>query len=468
MSVQEQTIPSDAVAQIRADTRHPIIDADGHHVEILPLVVDCARDVAGEAAAERLARHFRTDAAAVRQVPAQRARSFWTIPTENTLDRVTAAVPALMYQRLDEIGIDFALMFPTRGLSVARIRDDEDRRLCARALNTYYARAFEPFRDRLEPVAVIPSFTPEEACAELDYAVGELGLKTVVMGGVVPRTIRPDGTPDAWIDTLGHGSLYDYDPVWEACVRHRVVPQFHANGYGWGSRVSLSNYVYNHVGNFASAQESTCRSLVMGGVPHRFPTLRFSFLEGGVAWAAQLYSDLLGHYEKRNAEAVRRYDPARLDLALVGELLDRHAGPMVSTRRQEWEASLADDQATHGRVDPATTDDWAESGIEGPEDIVDLFANRFFFGCEADDPMNALAFQRTLLPHGIRLHAMFASDIGHWDVPDIREVVPEAWELVEHGLLDHDDFADFTYRGVARMLTDVNPAFFDGTVVAGV
>ncbi len=465
MSVQENVFPPAAVAEVRSQIRHPIVDADGHHVEILPVVVDCARDIAGPAAAERLERHYRSDIAEVRQIPTRRARNYWTFPTENTLDRVTASLPELMYRRLDEVGIDFALIFPSRGLAVPRVRDDEDRQLSARALNTYYARAFEPFRDRLEPVAVIPTFTPEEACAELDYAVGELGLKTVVMGGVVPRAARPDGTPEPWMDTLGHGSVYDYDPVWEACVRYGVVPQFHANGYGWGSRVSLTNYVYNHIGNFASAQEATCRSLVMGGVPQRFPQLRFSFLEGGVAWAAQLYSDLLGHYEKRNGEAVLQYDPARLDLALVSELLDRHAGPMVRARRSEWEAVLADDRATHGRIDPATTDDWAESGITGPDDIVDLFSNRFFFGCEADDPMNAIAFQRTLLPHGIRLNAMFASDIGHWDVTDIRGVLPEAWELVDHGLLDHDDFADFTWRGVTRMLTDVNPRFFDGTVV---
>ena len=37
---------------------------------------------------------------------------------------------------------------------------------------------------------------------------------------------------------------------------------------------------------------------------------------------------------------------------------------------------------------------------------------------------------------GARLNALFSSDIGHFDVPDMTEVVPEAYELVEHGLLD--------------------------------
>ena len=72
-------------------------------------------------------------------------------------------------------------------------------------------------------------------------------------------------------------------------------------------------------------------------------------------------------------------------------------------------------------VDPAEArygiDDFAESGIGSPEDIVDIFTRQLGFGCEADDPLNALAFSGTLLPRGVRLNAMFASDIGHWDVP---------------------------------------------------
>ena len=196
------------------------------------------------------------------------------------------------------------------------VPDEEVRRAVVRALNTYYAEVYAGYRDRLEPVAVIPTFTPEEAVDELDHAVGTLGLKAVVMNGVVPRSTRPDGTAGAWVDTLGHGSLHDYDPLWARCVELGVAPAFHGVGYGWGSRVSPTNYVYNHLGNFAAAQEAACRSLVMGGVTRRFPDLHFGFLEGGIAWAAQLYADLLGHYEKRNTDVVGMFDPRRFDVDL--------------------------------------------------------------------------------------------------------------------------------------------------------
>jgi hypothetical protein len=66
---------------------------------------------------------------------------------------------------------------------------------------------------------------------------------------------------------------------------------------------------------------------------------------------------------------------------------------------------------------------------------------------------------------GARLNALFSSDIGHFDVPDMTEVVPEAHELVEHGLMTDEDFRDFMFENAVRFWGEVNPDFFKGTVV---
>jgi predicted TIM-barrel fold metal-dependent hydrolase len=452
--------PSDRVSQIRRRLSHPVIDADGHLVEFMPMVIDCMREVADDAVAERFIRYRRSPfTSGGGHLP---TRVFFGNPLG--LDRMTVLLPELLSRRLEEIGLDFALLYPSAGLSVLSNPDDELRQAAARALNTYYARVFAGYRDRLEPVAVIPTFTPDEAVAELDHAIGVLGFKTVVMSGVVPRSVRPDGSTAHWVDPLGHDSLYDYGPLWARCVDLGVVPAFHGIGYGWGSRVSPSNYVYNHLGNFAAAQEAVCRSLIMAGVPKRHPELRLSFLEGGVAWAAQLYADLLGHYEKRNRDAVQMFDPGRFDVAQASELFAEFAnGPLrgYQDRVEAGARPLGDSGAALYGID-----DFADSGITGPEDIVDIFTRQLGFGCEADDPLNALAFNDTMLPRGAHLNAMFASDIGHWDVPDVRAVLPEAWELVEEGHLTEENFADFACGNVVRMLTDMNPRFFEGTAVA--
>jgi predicted TIM-barrel fold metal-dependent hydrolase len=464
--------PSREVAEIRARIDHPVIDADGHLVEFTPLV----RDFLVEEAGESLAKRFDTlvhGAQLSRSVPLERRRelgisryAWWGLPSRNTLDRATAMLPGLMYRRLDELGIDFALLYPTYGLTVTAVDDAELRQASARAFNRSAAELYAGTRDRLEPVAAIPMFTPEEALAELEHAVVERGLKAVMMAGVIPRPIPgAEAVRGArWIDTLAHDSEHDYDRVWARCAELRVAPTFHASGQGWGTRMSRTSYVYNHIGNFAAAGEAACRSLFLGGVPRRFPSLRFAFLEGGVAWAASLYSDILGHWEKRNARSIAHYDPAHLDRPLLEKLVAEHAPPQIAARVDRLDEALL--MLCDPNEDPSSIDEFAACGITRPEEVRDVFTRQFFFGCEGDDPMTAIAFQRGLLPLGARLPAVFASDIGHWDVPDAREVLGEAWELVEHGHLDLADFRALVFGNALRLFGETNPAFFEGTAIA--
>jgi len=457
--------PKQKVRAIREKLDHPIVDADGHQIEFMPLVIEQVGHLLGDAGARHFVEYMSSVADPTTDTHS-RARVFWGLPEENTLDRMTSTLPRLLYNRLDALGLDYALLYPTIGLTMMGCAETELRQAACRALNNYYSEVYDDYRDRLEPVAVIPCFSPQEAIAELDYAVCELGLKSIVMSGVIPRSADDGGTGRPWIDTLGHGSLHDYDPFWARCLDLGIVPAFHGLGYGWGTRVSSDNYVYNHIGSFGAAQEAVCRSLVMGGVPQRFPDLPFAFLEGGTAWGCQLYADLLGHYEKRNKDAVQRFDPKRFDLELCRELVSEFADKSIADKSEDYLNGAAIMRGAP--VDVQGVDDFAESRIESAEDITRIFENQFHFGCEADDPMNALAFDRKLLPHGARLNAMFASDIGHWDVPDMTDVLPEAWELVEHDHLGLDEFADFTCFNAIRMLTNANPDFFADTVIDGV
>jgi predicted TIM-barrel fold metal-dependent hydrolase len=454
-------VPSAEVRGIRGRIRHPVVDADGHHREFAPLV----REYLVSVGDGRLAGQF--DKWVSGALTARlKARAFWGTPVRNVVDRVSCFVPGLLYSRLDEIGLDFALLYPTMGLNALNIEDTELRQALCRALNRYNAEVFDGYRDRLEPAASIPANSPEEAIAELDYATGTLGLKAVVMNGVVPRATRADGTPREYMDTLGHGSPYDYDPLWQRCQDLGVAPVFHGLGLGWGTRQSQTNYVYNHVGSFAAAQEATCRSIFMGGVTRRFPALRLAFLEGGVAWASQMLADLIGHFEKRNIEAIRDLDPSGLDVDKSVELFEQFAtGPLAGMAGQfrDFEAGMK-----RSREDPSAIDDFAEARVHSVSDIISTFTTNFFFGCEADDPLNGLAFSTQLSPHRARLNAMLASDVGHWDVPDMSGVLPEAWELVDHGQITEEDFRDFAVANVVRMLTDMKPDFFDGTAVADV
>jgi hypothetical protein len=195
-------------------------------------------------------------------------------------------------------------------------------------------------------------------------------------------------------------------------------------------------------------------------VTRRFPQLGFGLLEGGVAWACELYAGLVSHWEKRNREAIHALDPARIDRALLLELFERYGDERM---RKDGEAIATSFQRLE--PEPPELDEYAACAIEKPEDIRELFVPRFYFGCEADDPMVAWAFDERTNPLGARLRAMFSSDMGHWDVPEMSAILEEAFELVEHGAIDEADFREFVFANPVRFYTSVNPGFFDGTRV---
>jgi predicted TIM-barrel fold metal-dependent hydrolase len=465
-------------AAIRARLNHPIIDSDGHLAEFEPAFFDSLKNVAGAKAVDRLKsmdspisfRWYRMTPQEIRDNRSLRPL-WWVHPAGNTLDRATSSLPRLLHRRLDEMGLDFTIIYPSLGMFMLHLGDDELRTAACRAYNNLHAEIFREYSDCMTPVAVIPMHSPQEAIAELEHAVGTLGLKAILMPSFVRRPIAAvvRKSPEAaryafWLDNFCLDSEYDYDPVWAKCRDLKVAPNFHSPTVGLGTRNSISSFVFNHIGHFAASAEAICKALLLGGVTRRFPELRFSFLEGGVGWACTVYHDLVGHWQKRNTKALEPYNPATRDERLMRTLFREYGGEHGDGMVERIDEDRS--QLLWGaEEDPARLDEWAESGVRSKEDIRDLFVPRFFFGCEGDDRLAALAFDRRRNPFGSRLNAVYSSDIGHFDLPDMRDAAAEAYELLEEELITEADFRDFVFVNAVRAKTDLNPAFFKGTRV---
>ena len=123
-----------SAAQIRSSLDHPVIDGDGHWVEFDSVFSERMRKVGGDRAADGFMAALKTTQDALGMSLAERRRrrlaqpGFWTRQAGNTLDRATAMMPRLLYDRLDELGIDFGIIYPTAGLRLPRIKDDATRR----------------------------------------------------------------------------------------------------------------------------------------------------------------------------------------------------------------------------------------------------------------------------------------------------------------------------------------------------
>src|SRR5216110_2299704 len=463
--------------QIRASLSHPVIDGDGHWVEFDPVFSERMRRVGGDKAANGWLAALQTTEDALSMSLSERRRrrvaqpGFWTRQASNTLDRATAMMPRLLYERLDEFGCDYAIVYPTAGLRVPRIGDDATRRAVIRAHNIVTADYFRNLSDRMTPAAIIPMHTPDEAIEELEFVTRELGSKVGMFGSGMSRRVAssPQSDPDGnrlavYYDVLAHDSDHDYDPVWAKCEELGIAPTFHSSGSNQGLRNSPSNFVYNHIGHFAAAGHAVSKAIFLGGVTRRFPKLRFAFLEGGVGWASQLFGDLIEHWERRGATALERMKPEKLDRKLLMSMVEKYRYDDIAVAlkaRDGWPSPDTQD-LTGNR---AELDDFAACKITRKQDWLDLYATPFYFGCEADDRMNASAFGKGN-PFGARLNAIFSSDIGHFDVIDFRDPLPQAHELVEKGLITDDDFRDFVFANSVRLWGTQNPRFFEGTRVA--
>ena len=465
-------------AQIKSRIDHPIIDADGHWLEYGPVFTEQLRKVGGEDAV----RGWQAVGGGTRRVLSMTVEErrhrrvsqelFWGHPSKNTKDLATALFPRLLYERLDELGLDFAIIYPTGGLRVPRVGDGPGRRAAAHAYNVVTMEYFAPFADRMSPAAIIPMHTPEEAIEELEFAVKQLGYKVAMLGSLMDRPVAAAGKVEGeaarfavWKDVIGLDSDYDYDPVWEKCLELNIAPSFHSGARRSGLRLSPSNVTYNHIGHFAAANHAACKAMFLGGVTRRFPGLNMAFLEGGSGWASMLYGDLLSHWEKRSRHGLEEVDPRNLDRALLADLAGKYGSEdFRAMLRERGGHPYPDDEKLTGGV--ADLDDYSACKITQKQDWHDLFVKPFYFGCEADDPSNVWAFNSRANPLGARLNAIFSSDIGHFDVPDMTEVLPEAYETVEKELITPEDFRNFTFGNVVRLFGRQNPRFFEGTRVA--
>ena len=242
---------------------------------------------------------------------------WWGIPTRNTLDRATAMLPELMHERLDQIGIDVAIPVPDLR---ARRDPSRRRRAPARAVARVQQLRRGGVRGRIA-IASCPSRAFRRTRPRRPSPSSRRGAGSWVSrrGHDGRRHSAPDSRGQTAGRTMDRRARSRVALRLLAAVgqvrRARRIADVPFDRSRLGDRARRRrNYVFNHIGNFAAAGEFTrggrCSS---AACRCDSPQLRFAFLEGGAAWACNSASDVLGHWEKRNVDAIGNYDPSALD-----------------------------------------------------------------------------------------------------------------------------------------------------------
>ena len=188
---------------------------------------------------------------------------------------------------LDTAGISGTVLYPTAALGFARVKEVEWGIALAQAYNDWMREHFMRADPRIRAIALLPVQDAQAAAEELRRAITKLGM----VGGLLIAGHRRKPLGDAY-----------YDPIYRTAEELDTVISIHAGGPGDRFEMFDRAIEARCLGHPTSLM-TEMTSMMFHGVFDRFPSVRFAFLEGGVAWALFLRERMQEAYEQWSVQA---------------------------------------------------------------------------------------------------------------------------------------------------------------------
>ncbi|MEF8975268.1 MAG: amidohydrolase family protein [Halapricum sp.] len=200
--------------------------------------------------------------------------------------------PETVEQTLQEkFGIDYPILNPMMGL--ARLPDSNLAVELMRARNDIFLDKFIDGTD-FPGLALITTQKPDKAAEEIDRMANEDQIVGLFVESTGPHP--PLGDPS-------------YDVLYQAAEDNGLNIAYHAAaGYNFKYDFPLQNRGFEQFLEIHSlahlwSQSETLTSLIVQGVPEKFPDLKFTFLEAGISWVPYMMWRLNKEYSIRKREA---------------------------------------------------------------------------------------------------------------------------------------------------------------------
>lgn len=181
-------------------------------------------------------------------------------------------------RHMDELGTDIQVIYPTLFLAAVSPRPEVETALC-KAYNRWLAARCAQSGGRLRWVAVMPTLNMEAAVDEVRFAK-ENGACAVMKKGLECGN-RSAGDPHFY-------------PLYEQASRLDIAVCLHL---GCGDPSLTDAQAFSTWGSILPILDAFI-SLVVNGVPDRFPRLRVGFIEAGASWLPYVLSDLEARHER--------------------------------------------------------------------------------------------------------------------------------------------------------------------------
>ena len=189
---------------------------------------------------------------------------------------------------MDRQEIDTAVLYPTNGLAIGRVREPAFAAALCRAYNDYIADYCKA-SPRLRAVANLSIGNVAEAVQELNRAVARLGLVGAMLAA------------QAHGKNLGSPEFY---PLYEEAERLGVPLAIHAFGGDEAGSEIFDQFICIHTTGHPFPILRQLTAMIFGGIPELFPKLKLAYLEVGCGWIPYWMERMDGEWEKRGrAEA---------------------------------------------------------------------------------------------------------------------------------------------------------------------
>ncbi len=199
-----------------------------------------------------------------------------------------AAKPEERLSAMDTQEIDTAVLYPTSGLGIGRIREPAYQVALCRAYNDFIAD-YCKVSPRLKAVANLPVGNPEEAAKELNRSVTKLGLVGAMLA--------------AQAHNKNFGSK-EFHPLYEEAQRLGAPLAIHAFGGDEAGSEIFDQFICIHTTGHPFPVLRQLTGMIFGGIPELFPKLKLAYLEIGCGWLPYWMERLDEEWEKRGkAEA---------------------------------------------------------------------------------------------------------------------------------------------------------------------
>lgn len=205
---------------------------------------------------------------------------------EGDFSNLRADTPEDKLDIMERFDIDRAVLTPGQNVHLAGVNNDDAAAALAAAYNDWVLETFLDADDSLYGTLSIAPQRPEEAVREIERMAEEpsiVGVQFPVTGLVPPA---------------GHRI---YLPIYEAAERHGLPIVMHGgNSNSQGvfpvQRKWSETFLEDHAFTFPAGIMWQLITVVMRGIPERFPGLEFVLQEAGVEWLPWMMWRLDDHY----------------------------------------------------------------------------------------------------------------------------------------------------------------------------